>query len=136
MKVRSHKNHLTLFNNDTEINEQKTKATAVNKHKGMAFSERLLEVSHKFTLGPFNFSQKHPCLSSGPWSRKKFPFHPGTQAENLPHCYKGNQINALRYKPSQVIYWMEKKSAKIRQYCTEEKMDQIVAIKFKPGISK
>ena len=40
----------------TQINEQKIKATSMNKQKGMAFSERFLEVSYKFTHGPFNFS--------------------------------------------------------------------------------
>lgn len=56
MKVHGHKNHLILLNNDTELNEQNIKATSINKQKGMAFSERLLEASHKFTRGPFNFS--------------------------------------------------------------------------------
>lgn len=56
MKDYSHKNHLILLCKATETNEQKIKATSTNKQKGLAFSERLLDRSHKFTHGPFNLS--------------------------------------------------------------------------------
>lgn len=76
MRVCSHKNHLTLMNNDTEINEQKIKATSMNTEKGMDFPEKLVEVSHKFTHGPFNFSPEGPMFELWVLIQQNFPFHP------------------------------------------------------------
>ena len=95
MKVHSQKNHPTLLGNDTEIKHQKMKAASKNEQKGMAFSERLLEVSHRFTGGPFHFSPKASIFEFWDSIKQKVSFSYRNTSRKIFHIETQAKTNSI-----------------------------------------